>query len=342
MSSSLNLTNLINTGDPNRQAVLEQIIKLLSQSTSTKPVELVSVVDSAEADADSKIKSVKNIRQHAIVCFLLPSMTEENLLKLIRENITTSNLPQLWNDVIHKHDDELNELCLDFFFSNMTDEIIGGLSFAIMKFITELDKSPVPEIKMFELVKKWNELMLLSETELKILLANIRFTSIDIKDLVTIVAPSKLLDNATMLQIITDSFDATKRADRYLSPVVIGIGYRDKSYDGFRILEETDFTEKMIEIFNHEMSRHHGFIALEDINLDGLCEYNRQIALKNNHIVCLNKKEYGRLSLTQNKYCKGSVCFVTDDSKIDFKEKITTISTISRNAKSRFAYFVRA
>ena len=320
--------------------------KLFSQFLDP-PLQELSAPSKVEPEVEPELKSPSGTifdpikySRHTLAQLLLSTLSSEDLLTLLKNNLNASNLAKMWNFAVDNKDEQLTQIFMNCLVKNMTDnDVISGLSFNVVKSITELKELPFSELKMFELVKKWNELTNPPNANLQLLLSNIKLSSIPSKDLITTVAPSKLLDSDTMLQIITDSYDPSKKINRM--SYQIGIGYRNKSYDNFRMVEASDFGVELTEKFDFEMSRFNGFISLDDISIDKLNHHERQVALLDDNIICLNNTSYCRLSETKKDYTKGSVCIITDDTKIDVINKITSVFTDGANRKCKFAFFIR-
>ena len=212
---------------------------------------------------------------------LLSSTYDSKLLKekycsILEILINEHNLSILWNHIIALNYAELNFICLNFFCKNVpiirsNSSIMKEMSLDIIKYIITVDHIEMKEIDIFEFVHDWIKINNPQKKDIDEIMYNIRFPLMSGKELIDIVRPTGVFDDASYIEAlehvinpqINVSQKFTPRNDEYIR-FYLAPYYSKNEYLklGFRIITSDDITEKFNAAIKKYVDKNSGIAAL--------------------------------------------------------------------------------
>lgn len=277
---------------------------------------------------------------------------DEINLEIINKFINEANFERILQADRVDRNESLDKICVQYLCENYTDDFIVGLKFETIKFLAESKLNTMSEIEVFKMIALWLSKNLHSETEQQTLLSNINFASLTPELMVKVVNPTSLLSDHEFQKAIVDGFDTTKNTtwrspNKPVASAAVAIGYRNKSYYGYRIITNADLkNNSLTDKISDEYKKHNGFIVLDDISTIGLSKEAREINTQENHNITGKGLDHGtwKLANTQCNYSTNSVCRISflQEQNNPPNTKITRIREYGTgNKEALFAFFVK-
>ena len=265
------------------------------------------------------------------------------LAVLYEKCLDKDNFIELCNQIIDFNDEKINEIFLNFFGQNITDELISKMNFKVLQFIIKSESTPMSELELFNMITKAN----ITSSNVQELLKCINIASIGAENIMKIVYKSGLIDKDTCLQAVADSFDPTKCIHRNINknPLVC-VGLYNSTHVGYSKFTGDDLNNinpAMVEKFNSEYKKHDGFITLNKISFNELNSSYREIRA-GSYNIRFNDRGLVRLSSINNDCESGTVCKISfyQDLFLQNSESIISISnTSAASTKAMFSFFIK-
>ena len=246
--------------------------------------------------------------------------------------IDVSNLAPLWILALGLHDDNVNDICLNFFCENTkdiksNDTVVKSLSVDVIKHITSSEDTSIKEIDLFNFVHHWINLTKPLPDVVDSIINNIRLPLLQSKELVSIVKPSKLVDNEVYVEALEFSVDPsndktekrfTARLPKLPQLTEFFFYYNDKPCPGFRMVVNKDITPDFVARMKKYVEKNGGIAALDDFDTR---KHDREIRT-DNHYLKINKKQLF-INTTDTSYTKNSICPVYADNY-----KVSTVENV--------------
>ena len=240
---------------------------------------------------------------------------------------------------------KMDNFLVIFFKKNMNNEsFIAGLNFDTINFLINKLVVDLSDLQIFEIICIWIKYNYPTVSERKSLLSSISFASLGTNCLIDNVFPTGLLSDSEFAKAIVDSRDPSKNiSQRKMSQHSIGIGYHGKNYPGFRMFTKADFNEHMTSLFLETFTKHKGFVALEDISLNGLIDFEKAIVSSDHDLISSGNTGIWSVFTEQ---LRGSICEISfngfvknhPDAKFD-NLKPFYFNTNCKEAK--FTFYIR-